>query len=971
MALVDSGSSKSIASPSILPRTCMVPSGSKCVMTVDGGSSPVVGSGTLQVKIGEKTEKIHCLVLEKLLPGCELLLGMDAIQQFGGVCIGSNRLVKFGVTNEVVCVAADEPSAAVTMIVEDKDFCANFSGGVWTVRWKWTQQPVLEGKSVGCYRIPEKIQEDFDSAIERWIAEGILEPVKDAESVVDVSIIPLMAVYQEAKKKTRPVLDFRELNKYISSHSGDAVVCDETLRRWRQKGENLEMVDLKDAYLQLKVDKDLWKFQVVNYKGRLYYLTRLGFGLNCAPQIMSKILDDVLGVDKEIAAGTDHYIDDIVIDRRVASTEKVVAHLNKFGLRVKDPEDLTSAKVLGLQLYEKDGGIRWCRGNTLPEQDWSKSMTRRQLFSLTGQLVGHYPRAGWLRVACSFIKRHSSGRNWEDDIGQEALHMIEEVVKRVESDDPVGGKWSVEPQRGVRLWCDASSIALGCVVEVGGELIEDAAWLRKKDDGTHINVSELEAVLRGVNLAVKWGFKKFTIMTDSATVKGWITSILSRDRRIKTHGIAEMIVRRRLSIIRELVSEYALDVAVELVPSEKNKADVLTRVSKRWLEVTKSTSKELCLYVSNAGTDDASNVLRTIHERHHFGVNRTMFAARRLGFETSREQARKVVDSCEACCTIDPAPVKWKKGHLSVKENWHRLAVDVTHYRGMRFFTLVDCGPSRFAIWRRISAETAAAISTVLRQIFRERGPPMEILSDNGAAFRSRELSHLCKDWDVRQIFRAAHRPSGNGIVERHHRTVKAAATRGRLEPEDVVFWYNALPTKGIDAETIPAERTYTYKWRIPGFGGPPLQDEQSDPFPPYIVGDEVVVKPIDGRCTSAWTPGVVTKINGWNVEVDGVPRHVADIRLRRRAEEQSVKSTVEWDLEWIDREFDHACPDGAESDSEMEGSDRTSVSASDGESESVRQEPSSQRRHVRSRRRPAWLTDFEMDSDSIDSDSD
>ena len=47
-----------------------------------------------------------------------------------------------------------------------------------------------------------------------------------------------------------------------------------------------------------------------------------------------------------------------------------------------------------------------------------------------------------------------------------------------------------------------------------------------------------------------------------------------------------------------------------------------------------------------------------------------------------------------------------------------------------------------------------------------------------------------------------------------------------------------------------------------------------------FGVGDNVFVKPIDSRCTSVWSRGVVTAINSsTNVSVDAVPRHVNDLR--------------------------------------------------------------------------------------------
>ena len=49
-------------------------------------------------------------------------------------------------------------------------------------------------------------------------------------------------------------------------------------------------------------------------------------------------------------------------------------------------------------------------------------------------------------------------------------------------------------------------------MEVHGTVIEDAAWLRKTSDFAHINVAELEAVLKGLNLALKWGMTTIEVL---------------------------------------------------------------------------------------------------------------------------------------------------------------------------------------------------------------------------------------------------------------------------------------------------------------------------------------------------------------------------------------------------------------------------------------------------------------------------
>ena len=71
------------------------------------------------------------------------------------------------------------------------------------------------------------MKEEFDREVERWITDGILVEV-DGDRQVE-SVVPLIAVAQVTKNKVRPVLDFRELNQFVSCHSGDSAVCDDTI----------------------------------------------------------------------------------------------------------------------------------------------------------------------------------------------------------------------------------------------------------------------------------------------------------------------------------------------------------------------------------------------------------------------------------------------------------------------------------------------------------------------------------------------------------------------------------------------------------------------------------------------------------------------------------------------------------------------------------------------------------------------
>ena len=40
--------------------------------------------------------------------------------------------------------------------------------------------------------------------------------------------------------------------------------------------------------------------------------------------------------------------------------------------------------------------------------------------------------------------------------------------------------------------------------------------------------------------------------------------------------------------------------------------------------------------------------------------------------------------------SIDPAPVKWWKGCLDVDRVWQRIGMDISHYEGRSYLTLID-----------------------------------------------------------------------------------------------------------------------------------------------------------------------------------------------------------------------------------------------------------------------------------------
>ena len=348
----------------------------------------------------------------------------------------------------------------------------------------------------------------------------------------------MMAVRQAKgeKFKVRPVFDYRAMNETVESYpSGATPLCAERMRQWRQLGPRCALLDLKRAYLQVFVNRSLWVHQAVRWNGGVFLLTRLGFGLSPAPKIMTAIVEKVIEVEPALKGGVSSYIDDLFVVEDLVTAGQVKEHLQRWGLQTKEPERLgvpAGVRVLGLRV---DGKLKWGRDGHLPQVD-AGGLSRRQVHRVLGEWVGHFPVAGWLRVASGFLQQCTAadGVGWDESVSADTMKKVREVAAMIEKQgDPAKGQWVVRHDAPVTVWTDASSIALGVAIEVDGDIVEDAAWLRPKTDTAHINRSELDAAIRGITLALRWGRRVLNLKTDSATVHGWLKAVFDRTHNFK------------------------------------------------------------------------------------------------------------------------------------------------------------------------------------------------------------------------------------------------------------------------------------------------------------------------------------------------------------------------------------------------------------------------------------------------------
>ena len=193
-------------------------------------------------------------------------------------------------------------------------------------------------------------------------------------------------------------------------------------------------------------------------------------------------------------------------------------------------------------------------------------------------------------------------------------------------------------------------------------------------------MAELDAVLKGINLAIKWGLREIKIKTDSAMVLSWVTSTVEECGRIRRKGAGEIIVKRRLGILAKLISEFKLQIKAVFVPSERNKADALTQIKKQWF-VEKEEVPVCCLGIGE---------LEELHCMHHMGVERTLYLVWKVDSHIKWEEVQKVVKNCVRCQLIDPAPNIYDPGEIGTSKNWIRLAIVGKHTCQWLTVDLVD-----------------------------------------------------------------------------------------------------------------------------------------------------------------------------------------------------------------------------------------------------------------------------------------
>lgn len=119
-------------------------------------------------------------------------------------------------------------------------------------------------------------------------------------------------------------------------------------------------------------------------------------------------------------------------------------------------------------------------------------------------------------------------------------------------------------------------------------------------------------------------------------------------------------------------------------------------------------------------------------------------------------------------------------------ESLQKWQTDVTEYPSFGKFKNIHVSIDTFskAVFASVhTGETAKHICQHFSQALSSLGVPQEIKTDNGPSYASQELATFLNDWGVHHTFGIPYFPTGQGMLERTHQTLKCifrSAERGR-----------------------------------------------------------------------------------------------------------------------------------------------------------------------------------------------
>ncbi|XP_046407531.1 uncharacterized protein K02A2.6-like [Ischnura elegans] len=705
-------------------------------------------------------------------------------------------------------------------------------------------------------RVPLALRERLKDKLEKLERDNIIKKVENPQGWVSN-----LVVIEKGDKTMRLCLDPHDLNKCIKRSYFQIPTLEDISSKLQNKSV-FTVLDLKDGFYQVKLDKNASELCTFSSPFGCYQFKRLPFGLKNAPELFQRLNEknfgDIPGVivyfDDMLLAAKDEKEHDVILSKVVSRARLLNIKFNAEKIQFKVRE----VKYLG-HIFCKNGmKLDPTRIKAILSIESPRNkLELKRVLGLFGYMRKFIPNMAAITAPLRELLKEMSIWCWLP-VHEKVLNDLKSIVTKapILSNDV--------KDKPLAIQCDASKDGLGCCLLSENRPVSFASCALTE---TQKSYSQIEKEFLSVIFATsKFHYyiygRPVVIYTDhkplvsimkmniakigSPRLKRMRIKLLKYDLDVrylpgKLMYIADPLSRSYCKddvheepCLAELI--HVVGVSDQLQMSEKRKmeckaetaVDVSLKRVMNFCEVgwprRQDLDGELSQYYkirTNIHEDNGllffdnklivptklrRYMLELLHQG-HMGIEKTKARARQvLYWPNINRDIAQYVKQCSVCEKFRSANIKEPMiGHEIPEFPFEKIGMDLMNFAGKTYLVVIDY----FSNWIELlllGSCTADTIVRNLKPLFATHGIPRVITCDN-MPFNSIFFRKFANDWGIGLRTSSPLYPKSNGLAERGVQICKMMLRKCNESGDDVhlsLLEYRNTPLSGLG--TSPAQ---------------------------------------------------------------------------------------------------------------------------------------------------------------------